>query len=81
MVYTNGMMVENMKEIGKEEICMEKENMFGPMVDAILVSIKMRHSTALEHTHGQTDGNMKGTGRKILSMVEDDGRQMQGEVG
>ena len=63
-VYFSGVMVESTKENGKEEICMEKGNMYGQMVDVIMVNIRKSKGTALENSIGQTDGNMKGIGRR-----------------
>jgi hypothetical protein len=68
-VLMSGLMVVDMKEIGKTIICMGEGSIHGKMEGDMKVSIKMIENMAMAHIHGLMEDNMLENGLMGSNMV------------
>lgn len=68
--FTNGLMVENMKDIGNKTKWMEKVNIHGKMEDDMKVNIDMIKNKDLEFIDGLMVGLIKVIGKMGSNMVK-----------
>ena len=68
VVYTNGVMVESMKELGNVTNYMEKESIVGQTEDFMKENGKMMKNMAMELMSGLVARDMKGTGETAFAM-------------
>lgn len=62
MVFMNGLMGENILDIGKIIKCMEEESLLGLMVENMMVNIVRIENMAMENFNGLMEENIEGNG-------------------